>query len=120
MAREVITNQDGSATGVSYVDKQNLQEYTVRAKIVVLAASACESARLLMNSKSSRHTKGLGNSSAVSYTHLDVYKRQRSDWKKRRVKINNNQTVSTLNSTDIIRAEKAEMPKTFIQWWSRK
>ncbi|WP_428658571.1 GMC family oxidoreductase [Runella sp.] len=65
MAREVITNQDGKATGVSYVDKNNLQEYTVKAKIVVLAASACESARLLMNSKSSRHTKGLGNSSGV-------------------------------------------------------
>lgn len=65
MAREVITNQDGRATGVSFVDKNNLQEYTVKAKIVVLAASACESARLLMNSKSSRHTKGLGNSSGV-------------------------------------------------------
>ncbi|MFN4145236.1 MAG: GMC family oxidoreductase [Runella sp.] len=65
MAREVLTDANGEATGVSYINKDNLQEYTVRAKIVVLAASACETARLLMNSKSSRHTKGLGNSSGV-------------------------------------------------------
>lgn len=65
MAREVITNQDGEATGISYVDKSDMQEYQVSAKIVVLAASACESARLLLNSKSSRHPAGLANSSEV-------------------------------------------------------
>jgi choline dehydrogenase-like flavoprotein len=37
----------------------------VNAKVVVLAASACESARLMMNSKSVRHPNGLGNSSGV-------------------------------------------------------
>jgi choline dehydrogenase-like flavoprotein len=65
MAREVTTDAQGKATGVSYVDTQTLQEYQVRAKVVVLAASACESARLMMNSKSSRHPNGLGNSSGM-------------------------------------------------------
>jgi choline dehydrogenase-like flavoprotein len=65
MAREVITNDKGVATGVSYINKEDLQEYRVSGKVVVLAASACESARLLLNSKSARHSNGLGNSSGV-------------------------------------------------------
>lgn len=65
MAREVITNNEGIATGISYVNKEDMQEYQVSAKVVVLAASACESARLLLNSKSSRNQNGLANSSGV-------------------------------------------------------
>lgn len=65
MAREVLTDKEGKATGISYVDKTDLQEYEVNAKIVVLAASACESARLLLNSKSSVHPNGLANSSGM-------------------------------------------------------
>ena len=37
----------------------------MRARIVVLAASACESARLLLNSKSSQFPQGLANSSGT-------------------------------------------------------
>ena len=65
MAREVTTDDEGLATGVSYVDKNDGREHHVRASIVVLAASACESARLLLNSKSSRHPGGLANSNGV-------------------------------------------------------
>lgn len=65
MVREVLTNSSGMATGVSYVSKDDMQEYEVSAKVVVLAASACESARLLLNSKSSFHPNGLANSSNV-------------------------------------------------------
>jgi choline dehydrogenase-like flavoprotein len=65
MAREVTTDANGLATGVSYVSKDDLQEYQVRGRIVILAASACESSRLLLNSKSSRHPNGLANSSNV-------------------------------------------------------
>jgi len=65
MAREVLTNDEGLATGVSYVDKNDMQEYTITGKVVILAASACESARLMLNSKSARHPGGLGNSSGV-------------------------------------------------------
>ena len=65
MVREVLTNKEGLATGVSYVSKDDLQEYQVEGKIVILAASACESARLLLNSKSPRHPNGLANGSNV-------------------------------------------------------
>lgn len=62
MAREVTVGKDGLATGVSYVDKKSGADKHVKAKVVVLAASACESARLLLNSRSSRFPQGLGNS----------------------------------------------------------
>jgi choline dehydrogenase-like flavoprotein len=65
MVREVLTNDEGKATGVSYVSKDDMQEYEVSAKVVILAASACESARLMLNSKSSKHPNGLSNSSNV-------------------------------------------------------
>lgn len=65
MAREVLTNKEGIATAVSYVDKESLQEYQVKGKTIILAASACESARLLLNSKSGRHSNGLANGSGV-------------------------------------------------------
>lgn len=65
MAREVLTNASGLATGVSYVSKEDMQEYQVQGKVVILAASACESARLMLNSKSAQHPNGIGNSSNV-------------------------------------------------------
>lgn len=65
MAREVLTDKEGKATGISYIDKTDMQEYQVNAKVVVLAASACESARLLLNSISSQHPNGLANSSGL-------------------------------------------------------
>src|SRR6185369_11533017 len=52
-------------SGVAYVDKKTARENHVRARIVVLAASACESARILLNSKSGKFPQGLANSSGV-------------------------------------------------------
>lgn len=65
MVREVLTGPDGRATGVSYVDKKSRKEVQVHGKIVILAASACETARLLLNSKSSRYPDGLSNASGL-------------------------------------------------------
>lgn len=65
MAREVLTDANGLATGVSYISKDDMQEYQVRGKVVILGASACETARLLLNSKSPAHPGGLANSSGV-------------------------------------------------------
>ncbi|MEO8293892.1 MAG: GMC family oxidoreductase [Gemmatimonadota bacterium] len=65
MAREVTTDARGLATGVSYIDKATGEDIHVDAKIVVLAASACETARLLLNSRSSRFPQGLANGSGV-------------------------------------------------------
>jgi choline dehydrogenase-like flavoprotein len=65
MARELLTDDAGKVRAVSYVDKNTRVEQQVRCRTVVLAASACESARLLLNSKSARHSNGLANSSGV-------------------------------------------------------
>jgi choline dehydrogenase-like flavoprotein len=65
MAREILTNKEGIATGVSYISKDDMNEYQVKGKTVIVAASACESARLLLNSKSDRHPNGLANNSDV-------------------------------------------------------
>ncbi|PYR59664.1 MAG: GMC family oxidoreductase [Acidobacteria bacterium] len=65
MAREVTVDASGLADGVAYIDKNTARENHVRARIVVLAASACESARILLNSKSSKFPQGLGNSSGI-------------------------------------------------------
>ena len=60
MARELVTDASGKVTAVSYIDKTTGAERQVRCRTVVLSAAACESARLLLNSKSSRHPNGLG------------------------------------------------------------
>jgi choline dehydrogenase-like flavoprotein len=65
MAREVTVDASGLADGVTYVDKNSSRDNHVRARIVVLAASACESARILLNSTSTKFPQGLGNSSGV-------------------------------------------------------
>jgi choline dehydrogenase-like flavoprotein len=70
MAREVLTNREGLATGVSYINKEDMMEYQVSGKVVILAASACESARLLLNSKSDRHPNGLANNSNAAGKYL--------------------------------------------------
>jgi len=65
MAREITVGSDGLANGVSYIDKSSGADEHVRAKVVVLAASAMESARLLLNSRSSQFPNGLANSSGI-------------------------------------------------------
>ena len=65
MAREVVVGPDGLARGVSYVDTKTRREVTVNAKIVVLAASCCETARIMLNSKSSQFPNGLANSTGL-------------------------------------------------------
>jgi choline dehydrogenase-like flavoprotein len=65
MARELVTDASGKVVAVSYVDKTTRTERQVRCRTAVLSASTCESARLLLNSRSSRHPQGLANSSGV-------------------------------------------------------
>jgi choline dehydrogenase-like flavoprotein len=63
MVREVTLGKDGKATGVHYIDKATGKEMHAAAKVVVLAASGCESARILLNSKSAQFPNGVANSS---------------------------------------------------------
>ncbi|MBV8817835.1 MAG: GMC family oxidoreductase, partial [Acidobacteriaceae bacterium] len=65
MARELITDDSGKVTAVSYIDKATRSEKQIRCRTVVLAASACESARILLNSRSSQHPNGVANGSGV-------------------------------------------------------
>ena len=65
MAREIIAGKDGKAEAVSYIDKSTRTEKRVKARAFIVAASACESARLLLNSRSSLFPDGLANSSGV-------------------------------------------------------
>ena len=63
MAREIQVNGSGRVSGVSYIDKATRTEKTIKCRAVVVAASACESARLLLNSKSPQFPNGLANGS---------------------------------------------------------
>jgi choline dehydrogenase-like flavoprotein len=65
MVREVVVGPDGRATGVSYVNKLTGEESQVRARVIVLAASALESSRILLNSKTSKFPQGLANASGT-------------------------------------------------------
>ena len=64
-ARQVLVGKDGKAAGVSFIDKTTGKEMRVKAKAVVLAAGACESVRILLNSKSNAFPNGLANSSGL-------------------------------------------------------
>lgn len=63
MVREVTVDAQGKATGVNYVDKLTRTDKHATAKVVVLAASGCESARILLNSKNPMFPNGVANSS---------------------------------------------------------
>ncbi len=63
MVREVELDKRGLASGVVFIDKNTGKEQRAKARIVVLAASACESVRILLNSKSAKFPQGLANSS---------------------------------------------------------
>ncbi len=63
MVKTVTVDEAGKVTGVSYIDKKTATEHPLSARVVILAASACESARILLNSKHAKHPNGLANSS---------------------------------------------------------
>ncbi len=64
IAHEVMVDTNtGKARGVAFIDAETGKTYEVKAKVVVIAASTLESARLLLLSKSKNHPNGIGNSS---------------------------------------------------------
>jgi choline dehydrogenase-like flavoprotein len=58
---EVDLDKTGKAKGVSFVDRKTGEHHSVTAKAVVLAAGSGETARILLNSKSSAFPNGLCN-----------------------------------------------------------
>jgi choline dehydrogenase-like flavoprotein len=64
IAREILVDKrTGKASGVAFIDSETGRNYEAFAKVVVVAASTLESARLLLLSKSGAHPNGIGNSS---------------------------------------------------------
>ncbi len=61
----VLVDNEGRASGVLYIDRATCEHREARAKVVVLAASALESTRILLNSTTRRYPNGLGNSRGV-------------------------------------------------------
>ncbi len=65
MVREILTAPDGRATGVSYIDKKTHKEVQARGKVIVLAASSCETVRLMLNSRNAQFPNGVANSNGL-------------------------------------------------------
>jgi choline dehydrogenase-like flavoprotein len=64
IAREItVDKKTGKASGISFIDSETGKSYEAKAKIVIIAASTLESARLLLLSKSEKYPNGIGNSS---------------------------------------------------------
>ncbi|HET9907578.1 MAG TPA: GMC family oxidoreductase [Anaerolineales bacterium] len=60
MVVSIDTDSSGHVSGVTYFDQAG-QRHSVRSEVVICAAGAIETARLLLNSTSSQHPHGLGN-----------------------------------------------------------
>ena len=67
--REVTLGKDGKADGVLFIDKVTGKESRVKGKAVILAAGACETTRILLNSRGPAArgvaNEGLANSSGL-------------------------------------------------------
>jgi choline dehydrogenase-like flavoprotein len=62
MVREIMIGPDGKASGVHYIDKKTRRDAVAKARVVIVAGGTCETARMLLNSRS-KDKAGLANSS---------------------------------------------------------
>jgi choline dehydrogenase-like flavoprotein len=61
----LLMNRSGRAEGVHYIDRVTHEPREAHARVIVLAAGALESTRILLNSQSASHPHGVGNSAGV-------------------------------------------------------
>jgi choline dehydrogenase-like flavoprotein len=62
---QVDLDKSGKAEGVSYVDRKTGEHHSAKARAVVLAAGSGETARILLNSKSSLFPHGIANGTGM-------------------------------------------------------
>jgi choline dehydrogenase-like flavoprotein len=72
MVREILVSAAGRATGCVYLDEEGA-EHRVSARVVCLCASAVESARLLLLSRSAAFPDGLANGNGLVGRHLQFH-----------------------------------------------
>jgi 2-methyl-1,2-propanediol dehydrogenase len=72
-ALRITTTPSGAADGVEYADVRSGAEHRVEASLIVVASSAMGTPRLLLNSASSDHPDGLGNSHDLVGRHLMLH-----------------------------------------------
>lgn len=65
VAWKVLTDKEGKARSVLYVDRLTRQPEEAFGKVIVLGAGCLESTRILLNSKDQDYPNGLANSSGV-------------------------------------------------------
>ena len=65
LVREILVDGEGQPTGVAFVDRQSKQDYEAKGRVIVLGASALESTRIMLNSRSRFWPEGIANSSGV-------------------------------------------------------
>ncbi len=68
--RLLVDPRSGKSTGVEYVDRTTMDTHAIHGRVVVLCASAIESVRILLNSRSEKHPSGVGGSSGHLGRHL--------------------------------------------------
>jgi len=65
VAWKVLTDQNGKAKSVLFLDRQTRQPEEAFGKVIVLGAGCLESTRILLNSSNEHWPNGLGNASGV-------------------------------------------------------
>ena len=106
MVHEITLGKDGRANGVSFVDRISGKQRHAAARVVVLAASACESARLLLNSRSPQFPDGLANSSGkVGRYLMDT------------VGSNLSGQIPLLESLPPLNEDAADGHQLYVPWW---
>jgi choline dehydrogenase-like flavoprotein len=61
----ILVDDGGLANGVQYFDRKSGKEERVYGKVIVMGASAVDTTRILLNSKSDAHPNGIGNGADV-------------------------------------------------------
>src|SRR5207244_10331848 len=106
MAYGVTRGRDGRADGVSFIDRTTGKQQHASARVVILAASACESVRILLNSRSAQFPQGLANSSGrVGRYLMDTVGSSASG------------QIPLLESLPPLNEDAADGDQTYVPWW---